>query len=126
MRSVKAFRGVILNDIHLFWAAVGAASGVLMISEPVYAVVRSGRKMYTKMFSKCLGCCEGKAGHAGPFSTGRDVYMRRLSNRTRFRPHLVRTGRLYPIPLVAMVGSASRASVRRAIQGLSFEQVVTR
>ena len=49
-----------------------------MISEPVYAVVRSGRKRYTKMFSKCLGCCEGKAGHAVPLSTGCYVYMRRL------------------------------------------------
>ena len=49
-----------------------------MISEPVYAVVRSGRKMYTKMYSKCLGCCEGKAGHAVLLSTGCYVYIRRL------------------------------------------------
>ena len=49
-----------------------------MISEPVYVVVRSGRKMYTKMYSKCLGCCEGKAGHAVPLSTGCYAYTKRL------------------------------------------------
>ena len=47
-------------------------------------------------------------------------------NRTCFRLHLVRAGWDLLLVLVAMVGSASRASLRRAIQGLSLEQVVTR
>ena len=58
-----------------------------MIPEPFYAVVRSGRKMYTKRFcksmhtkrpSKSLGCCEGNAGHEGLLSTGCYAYTKRL------------------------------------------------